>query len=689
MGQVEKHLDPAVVMKTIMDNRENFISYNIARIRELIRYLPKRRFKLFNTIPFLLHINSPEFPGYVDHPLATYGIYAFHDSGFWKLSLTNQNLTEKQMRPYLARKYHIRGLYLMGSAGTLAQGRHSDLDYWVVVDKKACTETQLRQLREKLSRIEKWCRGTYGQELTFFIMDREQIRENDYSAVDDESSGSAQKTILKEEFYRTLIVIAGQIPFWAVLPPGLSNGDYDRWIRVAHEADTDGFIGENIIDLGNITAVDRSECLGAILWQVFKARHDPVKSLLKASLIAHYSFFNEELPCDLLKGRLKAHKGDPTRVDPYVVIFEKILNFYKVFNEERLSEAVKECIFLRLRGYPLLSEPAPGTPKRKILKLYLDDWAWSPEQLKRFETFPRWPEEEKKEYEQGLFDRISYLYEMILRSREDKGQGIHMDGRDLALLKNQISRCFQKKPGKIPFCSSYLKSSRADHAFLVECAVCDSGQPGWTVYDHTFTKKRTPLFSGPELLRVVGWMVKNNLYRGNDADLMIRGNQCGMNPKFPRRLFGSAHRFFTGELGQDALSSPEPHWTRILVSLNTERTPDGLRFTAAEYIIENSWQEFYFDGIDLSHIENRNIKCYKICDIIWNFQKKAPPGGFDYKICHLGVETDPAVDTMIRNNLKELKKKALETQQGEEPTEDFIDLTDEEEDDPSPLLDLL
>ena len=56
-------------------------------MRELISHLSQEKYELFHTIPFLLHVNSPDFPGYIDHPISAYGIYGFHDSGFWREAL--------------------------------------------------------------------------------------------------------------------------------------------------------------------------------------------------------------------------------------------------------------------------------------------------------------------------------------------------------------------------------------------------------------------------------------------------------------------------------------------------------------------------------------------------------------------------------------------------------------------------
>ena len=43
-----------------------------------------------------------------------------------------------------------------------------------------------------------------------------------------------EKTILKEEFYRTFIIIAGQVPVWIVLPSGLDDEKYLENSMIKH-----------------------------------------------------------------------------------------------------------------------------------------------------------------------------------------------------------------------------------------------------------------------------------------------------------------------------------------------------------------------------------------------------------------------------------------------------------------------
>ncbi len=85
-------------------------------------------------------------------------------------------------------------------------------------------------LKRKLNLLEAWAHKTYNQKISFFILTTSQVKQNAFRQVDEESSGTIQQTILKEEFYRTFLMIAGLIPYWTVLPVGLDKKQYHAWI---------------------------------------------------------------------------------------------------------------------------------------------------------------------------------------------------------------------------------------------------------------------------------------------------------------------------------------------------------------------------------------------------------------------------------------------------------------------------
>ena len=111
----------------------------------------------------------------------------------------------------------LEGLYSIGSVGSVAQTRASDLDIWVCYDAAGAAGRE-DALRGKLAALERWAEKVFGLEVHFFLMDLSRTRDNDFGYTDAESAGSTQAKLLKEEFYRTALLLAGRMPAWWFAP---------------------------------------------------------------------------------------------------------------------------------------------------------------------------------------------------------------------------------------------------------------------------------------------------------------------------------------------------------------------------------------------------------------------------------------------------------------------------------------
>jgi adenylate cyclase class 1 len=654
--------DPASVKEKILQNRKYFITYNIARLRELIRYLPEGKLDLFHTIPLLVHMNSPDLPGFVDQPLTPHGLYRFFDSGFWRFAKRRLQIKEQDVHDYVLKRSYVRGLYLMGSSGTLGQTEYSDFDYWVVIDKGSLSEMQRALLRQKLDSIQDWSKEAYGHDLSFFVVDVEQIRENDFSGIHEEGSGTAQKSLLKEEFYRTFILIAGQIPWWAVLPPGLNDAEYRGWVETALLLSDDNFVSDDYVDLGNLASIKKEECLGGVLWQISKANGDPVKSLIKTSLVAHHYFFQDQegLLCDILKKRFPERRLDSYLLDPYALVFERASRFYDLTDDKDGLDLITECIHLRLTGYPAPSQLAEDNPKRQISKRYVKAWSWSGDQIDRLESYNLWTENEKLQFEDRILKKIFFLYELIFRTTGKSDPFMGMASKDLAVLKNRSASHFRKKPGKLPHCSTYLRARRDPGALFIAWRKDGSGVNTWAVYDHIpsdYADQKATLFVARELLPVLGWVVLNRLYRGDPSSIVLqRVQESPVSPKRIERLIEEVYRFFSNEKPYLNYIHSDPPWLKVFVGLNTDRFPADNALRSADYLVQNTWGEIFFRALDVTHIENNLLKCYEIAKQVWHYLQKTLPGESKYRIYDSRIINDTTTTKTIEDFIRSFRK---------------------------------
>ncbi len=653
------------VAAEIMAHRSAFSSYNISRIRELIRYLPKKKNRLFQQIPLWLHLNKPQTPGFVKDARVPFGIYGFQKSGFWRQGLARLNLSEKRLRPFLSPLEYIQGLYLMGSSGTLAQTDSSDFDYWVVVDGQKMEPVQKKLLRLKLKGIETYCADRYGQSVSFFVLEADQVRANRFDVMDEESSGSAQRTLLKEEFYRTFIMIAGKIPYWAVLPAGLDDDRYRKWMEGALTVRHFRFIPEDYIDLGNLATLNHRESLGALLWQIFKARHSPVKSLIKATLIAHYFFSGEDgFLCDIIKARFLEERSGDWLADPYALMFEKGLSFFTDLEDREGLALLKNCIFLRLSGRNPLPSSLGESPREALLQEYLRKWKWDEGRVHHMSFYRKWPEAEKCRFEKAIFEKISYLYELILKGKDREDNAIDMTDRDLSILTNQIAAHFRQAPGKIPKCSSYIRRNAAVLKLIVAGEQSENGTPAWSVYgldEHRVINRDALLFEGPELLKTAAWLISNGLYKGK---ISVVGFQAAMSSEVTgqqaRRIVHRAYDFFKSGMTAHLHAEQPPSWINLLICLHRTWGEKEYRLARADFLIMNTWGEFFFDVLDLLPIENETLACYTVSEHIWSFLQGRPSFDMQYRMIQpKGTGTDQAEGT-VENYLEQFKNNALE-----------------------------
>jgi len=190
----------------ILHLKSSFPNYNIVRMREALRYLSGPKLELFINIPFYIHVNLKEFPGFIESDTIAHGIYCFEQSGFYN-EVLKQRLLKGNVLPYHQTKDPcVQGFYHIGSLGTFTQSAGSDFDYWVIIDKKKFSEQRYYNLEKKLDQILKFSREAYDQEVTFFIMDQEEIQKNCYARFNDPETLTAPKVFLKEEFYRTFLM---------------------------------------------------------------------------------------------------------------------------------------------------------------------------------------------------------------------------------------------------------------------------------------------------------------------------------------------------------------------------------------------------------------------------------------------------------------------------------------------------
>lgn len=594
MGQ--KPLHSQNITQRIGSLKSAFSNYNMVRMREALRYLSGPKLTLFIKIPFLIHMNLPKLPGYVAQVPQAHGIHNFKASGFYREGVNQNMVTQEDLARCTPKDPCVIGFYHIGSLGTFTQSSQSDFDYWVIIDKKQFTEQRYYNLEKKLDHIVKYARESVDQEVTFFIMDQDEIRRNCYAGFKTRETLTAPKLFLKEEFYRTFLMIAGKIPIWTILPPSHTKETYDALVKGISSMGTLKAIAHEFIDLGRIDPPQNLEILRGILWHICKSKDDPVKALIKASMIFSHGYGSPDqsgLLCDEIKSGYGKAGIDDYLVDPYKALFDRVIVFHETHAPKNLN-LIKNAIFFRLCEYPNVRAPEPGSPKKQLLDRYIRDWNLNHSQVKKIISYPEWSEQEKRLLEKTFIHRLAQMLKQIRQATDLGGSNLNeTEQRNFKILFHKTQERLTQPENKIQGSSTYLQ--RQSFQFIL----FQKKRINWTLAGYVLGGGREiKLHKSQSLLGLLGWITLNHLYNRTKTTIKIDIKQ---------ELFQSSNNPISADHVylalqpvtplSDDIFEEDPSWSKLIILLVS---PDsGRDFIRAEFLALNTWGELFEDLLEL------------------------------------------------------------------------------------------
>jgi adenylate cyclase, class 1 len=593
-------------------HKELFKSYNQKRINLAYALNSEKASVAFEIIPALLSVNVPGLPGYVAGGDAVCGICRTGTARDFKKVLKNyfpEIVTgQKGFRRFLIQRPVIESLLLIGSIGTVAQTANSDFDYWVCFDNKLVSPKAVGVLQDKAAQIEHWCQDQLDMEVHFFVSDIDHIRLNDFGQVDEESTGSSQRKLLKEECYRTLLVVAGKIPFWWVVQPGIDESQYHfQWQELSKQAAHDLV---DYVDLGFIADIDREEFLGATLWQLSKSLKDPFKALIKMSVLKRYlsADFAKSLLCDEVKKMVFGNSAELQNVDPYLVVIKTVLGFYEDRDEDVNMELLRRALYLK--SAPNVTRMriklARGDYKIEVFKSLMAKWDWSLEKFEYLNQVKAWGYARRLQFAQKINDFFFDTYAR-LRATQFDGDKQAIAEDDLRRLKQELNIYFARKTNKMQL--TPLLASR--HKTLKRCIFrlgqAATGKHEWFLFDATrysFEPKSDPakIFVADRLVRIAAWVIVNGLFDYHKTTIEMPPNPIGINVNDLIELHKHLQSFFepaAGQIKYGASFEQKPRQERVMVVADIEK--DNTRVLSKQIldlVYKNTWGEMYVETYD-------------------------------------------------------------------------------------------
>ena len=438
------------ISEEIFRNRQIFLRYNqfkLDRIKEILSFKDRR---IFTLIPRLLHTHQEGLPGYIegDVPQGIHNYTVSHETRFVAEELFPEILIHRpeNFEPF------IETILIMGSVGSIAHTQKSDLDYTVLVHKDRVAPEQLDLFAKKLRLIEEWVWNNHRLEIHFFINDVNEVKQNIFGESDSESTGSALAKLLKEEMYRTLVLVAGKIPFWWVVPVETSDQQYEEWLNYVNTHQT--LLNPNdFVDMGNVDDISEGEFFGGSIWALIKSFKSPFKTLMKMGLLEEYMFrkTRSNLLCHEIKR--KVFNEEPfDQVDPYLIMFRRVENFFKETKEDNEVDALRTAFYIKV-GTQITGDDMDRRnpdPKKRVLVDLIREWDWTPFKLEQLNNYTRWQMMQKVSIGNRINKILMNSYKLISEKNKTLGESKSLiTERDTHLLGRKLFSFYRKANHKV------------------------------------------------------------------------------------------------------------------------------------------------------------------------------------------------------------------------------------------------
>ncbi|MDY7000877.1 MAG: class I adenylate cyclase [Thermodesulfobacteriota bacterium] len=549
-----------------------FLTNNERRVNWCAEKLGPHKYEFFRILPLLLHSEMFE-RSRQNVPILPFACrMAEYQPDYTTLETAKKYFPDAELPKEEPDPVFIEALFTIGSVGTIAQSSDSDLDYWVCFDPEGMPEMLLDGLTFKLESIERWAEEKFGLEVHFFPMDQTLIQNNNFGFSDSESSGSAQALLLKEEFYRTAVSVAGKRPVWWLTPTEATQKDYAEVLSFIGRSKTP----DRFIDLGNLEQIPLEEFFGASLWQIVKALKSPFKSIMKFALLEKYTAQDTEgknrLLSDLLKENLRSGKTSIMQVDPYMLMFHEVGDYYTQVCDRDSLELVRLSFFLKTNVRGQLKEmEVPLRAEEKEIRDLATGQIGSLMCVRDLDIGEEWDFGKIISFG-GMVNKFIIRTYLKVRDKLAKSKDIVITPEDLTKLGRKIFSTFSRREHKIehvPFVSLGDSSFRVLHFAAYGKKM---GQPSeWSIQgaQKVSTSKRLDLVDlkkGGLLAELLVWLTANGVY---SSEVPVKGDYS-ISPVTTRDIKGLMDKLL------DFFPPSETFNTDIGETLNPERIVKAL-----------------------------------------------------------------------------------------------------------------
>ncbi len=577
-----------MLRKTFVHNKKVYLAYNHFRKNIFTALAPKDSEAILYMLPWMLSVNDPAVPGHVPNlkkPIAVFGATTdpalIRREPAFKTSF-NIRKSGSLLKPSTQVSL-IQGLYTIGSVGTISQTPASDCDIWVCIEKADFDEKAKECLLQKINLIKDWMDTNLKMPVYFFLCDLEDIRNSNFGVLGDESSGSAQRNVLKEEFYRMSILISGKIPLWWACFDPAENVDYQA---LSSQYAKDALDDYDFIDMGPLVSVDQDEYFGAALWQFNKALTHPLKSVIKMLLLEMLLFSHkEELLCHRFRNIILNQEKDFVFHDPSIFTLHAILGYSRGAHPDSF-EFIKQCSYLR---HDIKFHARKQSLKEGLAKEIFQHYPLGREEIHRLNAFADWPLLEHLEFGENIFMLLLKIYKRITAYRQDVVSGL--TDQDMTIIGRKLAACLERKPHKVAVVHKPIFNPHLPNLTF------SSVNTLWHVSAGGEAAK--PVVASTDIVCCIAYLIWNDIYQPSNVRMTpnptpVTLQEINTLAKRIREIFGIFD--ITGIDFDNFLETEKVTKMLVVVSFKDPRHTQEMRDFSVIYC--NHWGELFFRRFD-------------------------------------------------------------------------------------------
>ncbi len=586
-----------------------FMAVNHDKLRRVNDSLTMRQRDLLDILPLLFHMNHPTLPGYISKETPV-GICDYVPSD-----------QAQQAAKRLAKSFHyerrslhrlvIKGLYLMGSPGTVGYSKTSDLDIWLVHD-PGLDEAQIAALDAKARKVEAYA-ASLGLEMHFFVFDAVRFRSGETLSLSEESSGSSQHFLLLDEFYRSGVLLAGLKPLWWCVPPS----DEHRYAEYVSEAlNKQQIIEHDYVDFGGLGNVPADEFFGAAVWHLYKSIDSPYKSVLKLLLMETYAsdYPNGQLLSHRYKEMVTRGQVSVNELDPYILMYRKVEEYLTARNDSARLDLMRRSFYIKT-NVRLSNSGETRVPswQREILQDMTVAWEWNNSHIRHLDNRDEWKIPSASKERRILINALKQSYAALSKFARAYGRDQKITQTDLNILGRKLYAAFERKPSKIDIVTRGICPNPTESELSLHCVAQTDGPTQWALYSGNVTQEQAsahkPLAQASTPTEILAWCHFNHL-----IDRQTNWRICDPNQRLTVVEVGKAVDAINDSYPEGRIktrtaaaldSAPQP--LQALLMINVGVDPLEGKIQADGVLTSNRTDAFQFGGQRINLVQSVDL----------------------------------------------------------------------------------